>query len=75
MGFKLFTTKTCAYCPMLKKYLDMRGASYELVDVTDDAETRLALQKKYNITTVPFLLRDDGEFVAGYNLQKTASMI
>lgn len=75
MKFKLFTTQTCAYCSKLKTYLDSKSAKYEIIDITNDRETSLELQKKYNALTVPILVREDGEYMVGLNMQKLASMI
>ena len=75
MSFTLYTTTTCGFCNQLKKVLGMKNAKYETVDITDDYEKRLELQKKYGAVTVPILVREDGEFVVGYNLQKTMSLL
>lgn len=75
MGFTLFTTKTCGFCNQLKKILGSKSVSYNTVDITDDYEKRLELQGKYNATTVPILVREDGEFMVGMNMQKLMSMI
>lgn len=32
----VYTTKTCAYCPMVKRYLTLKGIEFEAVDLTDE---------------------------------------
>jgi glutaredoxin len=53
----------------------MKNAKYETIDITNDYEKRLELQKLYGATTVPILVREDGEFVIGYNLPKTMLLL
>jgi len=43
MKFTLYTSQTCAYCEQLKKFLGMKSAKYETVDITNDLETRQEL--------------------------------
>jgi len=53
----------------------MKSAKYETVDITNDLETRQELQRKYGAITVPVLVREDGEYMVGFNLSKVASMV
>lgn len=75
MKFILFTTQTCAFCPQLKNYLNSKSVKYETIDITNDRETSLELQKKYRALTVPVLVREDGEFMVGINMSKLASLL
>ncbi len=60
----LFTTKTCPNCAMIKKVLEDKGIAYELVD----AEENLELSKKYQISSVPTLVTEDGIYVNASNI-------
>jgi glutaredoxin len=75
MKFKLYTTRTCAYCPQLKKLLGAKNKEFETIDVTDDYNQRLLLQQKYQAITVPVLVREDGEYMVGLNMQKFFSLV
>lgn len=75
MRFTLFTTNTCSFCPTVKQYLAKFNREYDTVDVTDDYEKRLELQNKYMATSVPVLVREDGEFMVGFNSAKLLSMV
>ena len=75
MKFILFTTQTCAFCPQLKNYLNSKSVKYETIDITNDRETSLELQKKYRALTVPVLVREDGEFMVGINMSKLANLL
>jgi glutaredoxin 3 len=70
----IFTTKTCAYCPMVKKYLDMKHQTYEVVDVTDDMEARDRLFKATGALTVPITQIGD-KYVIGPNYGKLAEAL
>jgi glutaredoxin len=55
----VYTTKTCAYCPQVKKFLTLKGVEYEEHDVTNDQPMRMALHKSTGAMTVP--ITTDGE--------------
>lgn len=61
----VYTTKTCGYCPMVKKYLQVKNVEYREVDVTEDAEMRKELLDKTGLMSVPVTRKDD-EFVVGF---------
>ena len=75
MKYTLFTTETCAWCNQLKKFLGMKSVNYDTVDITHDQTKALELQKLYGATTVPILVREDGEYVVGFNIAKTLKLI
>lgn len=75
MTYTLFTTNTCVFCQSVKKVLDSKGKKYDVIDVTDDYGRRLELQQKFNATTVPVLVREDGQFMVGFNQPKLFSML
>jgi len=75
MKFKLYTTKTCAYCTLVKQLLGAKNKEFETIDVTDDIEQRNELLNKYQAMTVPVLVREDGEYMVGLNMSKFFSML
>lgn len=70
----VYTTQTCAYCVMAKKYLDMKNVPYETVDLTDEPEKRQELVNKTGYTTVP-IITDGEEYIAGWNPAQLAKLI
>lgn len=72
----VFTTNTCAYCAMVKKYLDVKGRQYDIVNLDDHPERRAEAQQISGALTVPITVvtRQDNtrDVVVGYNLQKLA---
>ncbi len=81
MGKKItiFTTNTCAYCVMVKRFLDSKGATYEVVNLDDNPERQAEVLAKSGALTVPVTLieKEDNteEVVIGYNLSKLAPAI
>ncbi len=75
----IFTTNTCAYCGMVKKYLDAKGVSYEEVNLDKNPERQAEALQISGALTVPVTVitkQDDSrEVVIGYNLAKLAPAI
>lgn len=70
----VYSTKNCAYCPTVKKYLTLKKVEFIEVDVTDDHEMRHTLQQKTGYSTVP--VTTDGEtFVVGWKPAQLAKLI
>ena len=61
----VYTTQSCGYCPMVKKYLTVKNVEFQAVDVTNDPEKRQELLEKTGMMTVP--VTTDGEsYVVGF---------
>ncbi len=75
----IFTTNTCAYCAMVKRYLDMKNRKYEVVNLDDHPERQAEALALSGALTVPITVvtkQDDSrEVVIGYNLAKLAPAI
>jgi glutaredoxin 3 len=75
----LFTTNTCAYCVMVKKYLDSKGMPYETVNLDEQPERQKEAYDVSGQLAVPVTIvtkQDDSrEVVVGYNLAKLAPAI
>lgn len=75
----VFTTTTCAYCVMVKKFLDSKGATYEVVNLDDQPERQAEVLAKSGALTVPVTLvqseDDSEEVVIGYNLSRLAPLL
>jgi glutaredoxin 3 len=72
----IFTTNTCAYCAMVKKYLDAKGFGYEVVNLDTNPERQKEALELSGALTVPVTVvtdhEDNREVVVGYNLAKLA---
>jgi glutaredoxin len=75
----VFTTNTCAYCAMVKRFLDSKGASYDVVNLDDQPERQAEVFAKSGAMTVPVTIieKEDNteEVVIGYNLSRLAPAI
>ncbi len=75
----VFTTNTCAYCAMVKKWLDSKGVKYEVVNLDENPEMQKEIYEKSGALTVPVTLieKEDSteEVVIGYNLARLASIV
>ena len=75
----IFTTNTCAYCGMVKKFLDAKGHEYEVVNLDENPERQEEALRLSGALTVPVTVvtkhDDSQEVVVGFNLAKLAPAI
>ena len=75
----IFTTNTCAYCAMVKKYLDAKGRGYEVVNLDEEPHRQAEALQLSGALTVPVTVvtkQDDSrEVIVGYNLAKLAPAV
>lgn len=69
----VYTTNSCAFCPMVKKFLTIKNIPYQEVDVTNDPATRSLLLQKTGMQQVPVTMNGDN-FVVGYNPARLAQI-
>jgi glutaredoxin 3 len=75
----IYTSNTCAYCPMVKKWLQAKGYMYDEVNVETNPDRQ---QEAYELSgqlavPVTVVTKDDEsqEVVVGYNLAKLAPAV
>jgi glutaredoxin 3 len=75
----IFTTNTCAYCVMVKKWLGTKGHSYEEVNLDNNPDRQKEAFELSGQLTVPITLvekeDDSKEVIVGYNLSKLAPAV
>ena len=75
----IFTTNTCAYCGMVKKWLGAKGMQYEEVNIDENPHRQKEAFEMSGALTVPVTVitkQDDSrEVVVGYNLAKLAPAV
>ncbi len=75
----IFTTKTCAYCPMVKRYLSSKGLPYDEVNLDDEPHRQqeaLAISGALTVPVTVITRHDDSQqVVVGYNLAKLAPAV
>ncbi len=75
----IFTTNTCAYCVMVKKWLTQKGHSYEEVNIDQHPERQAEALQLSGALTVPVTVvtkdNDQREVIVGFNLSKLAPAV
>ncbi|MBC7581407.1 glutaredoxin family protein [Aeromicrobium sp.] len=75
----IFTTNTCAYCVMVKRFLDTKNHTYDVVNLDEQPERQAEALALSGALTVPVTVvtKDDDtrEVIVGYNLSKLAPAI
>lgn len=75
----IYTTNTCAYCVMVKKYLGAKGHAYQEVNLDEHPERQAEALQLSGALTVPVTVvtKDDDsrEVIVGYNLAKLAPAV
>lgn len=72
----IYTTNTCAYCGMVKKWLGAKGYKYQEVNLDESPEKTQEALKISGQLAVPVTVvtkqDDTKEVIVGYNLSKLA---
>ncbi len=75
----IFTTNTCAYCVMVKRWLKSKDIAYEEVNLDEHPERQKEAFELSGQLAVPvtIITKDDDskEVVVGYNLAKLAPAV
>ncbi len=75
----IFTTNTCAYCHMVKKYLSIKGVKYDEVNLDENPHRASEAQQLSGVLTVPVTvvtkIDNSQEVIVGYNLARLAPAI
>ena len=75
----IFTTNTCAYCGMVKKYLGAKGHTWEEINLDNNPERQAEAFSLSGALTVPVTVvtrhDDTQEVIVGYNLAKLAPAV
>lgn len=75
----IFTTNTCAYCVMVKKWLNAKGYDYEEVNLDNDPSRQQEAYEASGQLAVPVTVvtkqDDTKEVIVGYNLARLAPAV
>ena len=63
---KVYSTPTCPYCKMTKKFLEDNGIKYQDLNVAEDKAARDEMISKSGQMGVP-LIDIDGELILGFD--------
>lgn len=75
----IFTTNTCSYCVMVKRWLGQKGLAYQEVNLEEHPERQAEAMQMSGALTVPITVvtkQDDSkEVIVGYNLSRLAPAV
>lgn len=76
----IYTTNTCAYCVMVKKWLKSKGLAYEEVNLEDHPERQAEMMQLSGQMAVPVTVVSDKDsdyfdITIGWNPGKLASAV
>lgn len=75
----IYTTNTCGYCVMVKKWLTLKGFTFNEVNIEeqpDRAKEALEISGQLNVPVTVITKEDDSQsVVVGYNLAKLAPAV
>lgn len=74
MNIKVYSTPTCPYCTMAKKYFDSKSVAYESYDVSTDREAAKTMVEKSGQRGVP-VIDMDGQIIVGFDKVKIESIL
>ena len=64
----VYSTQTCPYCAMAKKYLEEKGVKYENIDVSKDSDSLEKMVEKSGQMCVP-VLDINGKMIVGFDME------
>ncbi|MDW5472671.1 glutaredoxin family protein [Staphylococcus equorum] len=73
-NIKVYTTNTCPYCTMVKKFLEDKGLSFEEINVQEDRKAAEKLVETTGEMGVP-QTEINGEWVLGFNPDKIIELV
>lgn len=75
----MYTTTTCAYCVMVKKWLTSKNLQYEEINLDEKPELRAEVTRLSGGMTVPVTVvtkaDDTQDVIVGWNLAKLAPAV
>lgn len=75
----VYTTNTCAYCVMVKKWLGAKGHDYDVINLDEQPEKQAEALQLSGALTVPITVvtkeDDSREVIVGFNLAKLAPAV
>ncbi len=74
MTIKLYSTPTCPWCSMTRKYFDTRNVQYQDIDVTKDRNAVEEMVAKSGQRGVP-VIDIDGSIIIGFDKERVDSLI
>ncbi len=74
MEIKIYTTPTCVYCQMAKKFFQEHNVKYEEIDVSFDNAKAEEMVQKSGQMAVP-VIEINGEIIIGFDKNKISRLL
>lgn len=74
MTAKVYTTPTCPYCTMAKRYLTQKGVKVEEVDVSRDQRAAMEMVQRTGQMGVP-VVEMAGQMIVGFDRQRIDALL
>ncbi len=74
MSIKVYSTPSCPWCTVAKKYLASKNVPFEEVDVSKSREAAMEMVKKSGQRGVP-VIEINGNIIVGFDQTKIDSLI
>ncbi|MCE7936573.1 glutaredoxin family protein [Candidatus Saccharibacteria bacterium CPR2] len=75
----VYTTNSCAYCGMVKRWLDTKGYAYQEINLEEQPERQQEVLEMSGSLSVPVTVvnaaNGSKSIAVGYNIGKLASML
>lgn len=71
---QIYTTTQCAYCAMVKKFLDLKGEKYEVINLDEQPERREEAVQLSGVMSVP-ITTNGVDFVVGFSPAKLLGLL
>jgi len=71
---RVFSTKVCPHCVVLKQFLNDNKIEFEDLDVSENEEARKEMVEKTRQMGVP-VIEIDGQFVIGFDKKKISELL
>lgn len=62
---KIYTKQNCARCEQVKEYMNGKGISYQIIDITNDMDTLTKFREMFPGAGFPVVEFPDGSILAG----------
>jgi glutaredoxin 3 len=74
MSVTIYSTPTCVYCKMVKKYLESQNVDFDEIDVSRDREAAAEMVRKSGQMGVP-VVDIDGTIIVGFDKDRIDSLL
>ncbi len=74
MSVIIYSTPTCVYCKMVKKYFESQNVKFDDIDVSRDKEAAAEMIRKSGQMGVP-VIDIDGTIIVGFDKDRIDSLL